>query len=212
MGRPVARAAAPSPRRTSSSSPAWIGSRMEIGTVPRRLETVCSVEGRDVADALHDIVLPTHGRAPGPSRHRALGSPSPPHGDTTTAPRRARTDAVARPMVDGGSPTPSPTPRWSPKLRPAGRDGRGAMRGTAAPSRRARSRGSKVGRRLASIPTRLRPARQNGWYWNSHVSLSVWSPLFRYRRSSTGSVPSTVRSKDVSQWPGTPSATASVIW
>jgi hypothetical protein len=51
---------------------------------------------------------------------------------------------------------------------------------------------------------------QNGWYWNSQVSVSTCSPVRRKQRSSTGSVPATVRSNWARQWPGTPFGTASV--
>ena len=50
---------------------------------------------------------------------------------------------------------------------------------------------------------------QPGWYWYSQVSVSVWSPFFRYKRMSAGSLPSTVKSNCARQWPGTPLGTAS---
>ncbi|KPW68234.1 hypothetical protein ALO78_101634 [Pseudomonas amygdali pv. ciccaronei] len=52
--------------------------------------------------------------------------------------------------------------------------------------------------------------RQNGWYWYSQLSVKVSSPSRRYRRMSTGSAPSTVRSNCARQCPARPSGTASV--
>jgi len=99
---------------------------------------------------------------------------------------------------------------------PAGRQARAAVSGRAPDGAltfgcgKGNARGAAAARAPASESPR--PFAQNGWYWNSQVSVSGWSADFRNARISTGSAPSAIRSNCARQWPGTPSGTASISW